>query len=197
MDTRQSGSRTFKVIGHVDAIAVAAQMVYTMIGLVGSMPKPPSRARIQYPNVPEPVPDNKSFTRKPLQTFQGYNASAENTLNKALSELHYKILPDSATTERSEETVIALYAMAAVDRALDEVHMAKWDALNRPHCPIHNEQDDTPEGDESASIQGALSTVASECTMDWSMVEGSLGRVDGWTGGWHGILGDDSLGHRC
>ena len=190
--------KDLKVIGHVNAIAVAAQMVYTMTELVGSVPKPQSKARTQYPEFPEAIPDVKCFTRKPLQE---YDSSAESALNNALSELKYKILPNSTTTkgragglnvqvvssdtalvpgeganrqEWSEETVIALYAMAAIDRALDEVHMAKWDALNRPHCSIHNMQDDTPEGDQSASIQGALSTVGSESSNDWSMDEDSL-----------------------
>ena len=59
--------------------------------------------------------------------------------------------------------MIALYAMAAIDRTLDDMHMAKWDALNRPHISIHHERDNTPEGDKSASMRSALSTMASEC----------------------------------
>ena len=77
--------KDLKIIGHVDAIAVAAQMVYTLIGLVGSIPKPRSRPMTRYLNVPEPFPDANSFTRNPMQVLQKYDASAGNTLNKALS----------------------------------------------------------------------------------------------------------------
>ena len=78
--------KDLKVIGHANVTAVAAEMVYTLTGLVGWIPKPHSRAKTQYPNVLEPVPHAKSFTKKPVQALQQYDASTENTLNEALSE---------------------------------------------------------------------------------------------------------------
>ena len=83
------------VIGHIDAIAMAPEMVYTMTRLIGLIPKPQSRARTRYPIVLEPVQDAKSFPKKPVEVLQDYDASAINTLNKALSDLHSKILPES------------------------------------------------------------------------------------------------------